>query len=72
MRELTSEELEQVSGAGTTESVLAISTAVGLANSTFGGSWATMAAVSAFGASPIVATAIVGLALYGGYQWFTD
>jgi len=72
MRELTLDELDEVSGGGTTESVIAFSSAAALSQAVFGSSWATMGAVAAFGASPIVATAAVGLAIYGGYQWFSN
>jgi len=72
MRELTLDELDEVSGGGRSDSVIAFSTAAALSRAAFGSPWARMLAVSAFGASPIVATAVVGLAIYGGYQWFNN
>ena len=72
MRELTLDELDEVSGGRTTESVIAFSAAAAISKATFGSGWATMAAVSAFGASPLIAATVAGLAVYGGYQWFTD
>jgi len=39
---------------------------------TFGGTWGTIAALTAFGLSPVAATAMVGLAFAGGYAYLSD
>jgi len=68
MRELTMDEMEQVSGAGWAETLGAWGTAAYIGTATYGSTWATIGALTAIGISPIAATAMVGLALYGGYQ----
>ena len=72
MRELTITELDEVSGAGWTETLAAWGTAAYLGSTTYGSSWGTKAVLSAVTGSAVVATAMVGLAFYGGYQILQD
>ena len=72
MRELTMDELEQVSGAGWPDSLAAWGTLAYIGNATYGGTWATITALTAITGSAVVATAMVGLAFYGGYQLLQD
>lgn len=72
MRELTMDELEQVSGAGFGEAAMAWGTAIAIGNATYGSSWGAVAVLTAAGISPLAALGMVGLALYGGYQLLQD
>lgn len=72
MRELTSDELEQVSGAGLSEAATAWATALGIGSVTYGSSWGTVAALTALGVASVAALTMVGLAFYGGYQLLQD
>lgn len=72
MRELTINELDEVSGAGWTETLGAWGTAAYIGSATYGSTWATIGALTAIGLSPVAATAMIGLAFYGGYQLIQD
>lgn len=72
MRELTMVELEEVSGAGMADSLKYWGAAAALGQITFGGTWGTIAALTAFGLSPVAATAMIGLAFAGGYVYLND
>jgi len=72
MRELTMDELEEVSGASWSDAASAWGTGAVLGAATYGSTWATIGALTAIVGSPIVATAMIGLAFYGGYQVMQD
>ena len=72
MRELTMDELEQVSGGDLTDSLKYWGTAAAIGQITYGSSWGTIAALTAFGMSPIGATIMVGLAFAGGVAYLSD
>jgi len=72
MRELTMDELEEVSGAGWGDALAAFGTAAYIGNATYGASWATIGVLTAVTGSAVVATAMVGLAFFGGYQILQD
>lgn len=66
MRELSIEDVEQVSGSGPTEAVALWTTALGI---TALSGIATLGVFSAFAAAPIVAVAALGLSFAGGWQF---
>lgn len=72
MRELTLTELDQVSGAGITDALKYWGAGAAIGQITYGGSWGTIAALTAFGLSPLAATAMVGLAFAGGVAYLSD
>ena len=72
MRELTINELEEVSGAGISDALKYWGAAAAMGQITFGGTWGTIAALTAFGLSPVAATAMVGLAFARGYAYLSD
>lgn len=72
MRELTMDELDDVSGGGISETTLSWGTALAIGTATYGTSWGTVAALTAIGYAPVTALAMVGLAFYGGYQLLQD
>ena len=72
MRELTINELEEVNGAGISDALKYWGAAAAMGQITFGGTWGTIAALTAFGLSPVAATAMVGLAFAGGYAYLSD
>jgi hypothetical protein len=72
MRELTHGEINDVSGAGTSEAGTAAGLAAGIGTISFGAAaLGTISVAAAFAASPIAAVAMVGLAAYAGYQLAT-
>jgi len=68
MRELTMDELEQVSGGDFAESAAAFAAAAGIAQTVLGSGWATMGVVAITGVGWPVAGLIVGLSFYSGYS----
>ena len=72
MRELTMNELDQVSGGDIGDAATLWGAVVGLGTVAYGSSWATVGALAAIGMSPLVAFAMVGLAFAGGYQLLQD
>ena len=66
MRELTINELDEVSGGDIGDAIKYWGAAAAVAQGVFGTGWASMAAVAAL-ASPIGLTAILGLSAVGGY-----
>jgi len=72
MRELTVNELEEVSGAGISDALAYWGAAAAIGQFSYGTSWGTIAALAAIGFSPIAVTAVVGLALAGGYAYLSD
>ena len=72
MRELTMDELEQVSGGDIWDALPIWGTAMGIGTVTYGSSWGAVAALTAFGIAPLAALTMVGLAFYGGYQAAQD
>ncbi|WP_053423294.1 hypothetical protein [Rheinheimera sp. KL1] len=68
MRELTSEQVEQVSGGLDSAGAVGIIGGMGVAK--FGLGWATMSVGAAFAAAPIVVLAMSGMAFYAGYRMF--
>ncbi len=72
MRELTMDELEEVSGGNVAEALGLWGAAAYIGNSAYGGTWATIGLMTAAGISPIVALGMVGLALGGGYVLLRD
>ncbi|WNO59772.1 hypothetical protein [Rheinheimera sp. MMS21-TC3] len=68
MQELTFEQVETLGGAGFMEGAGAAGLALGIGTTTFGGSFCTIGVIAAFGAAPLAAGAMVGLAFYAGYQ----
>lgn len=67
MRELTIIELDEVSGGDIGDAAKYWGTAAALAHGVFGSGWASMAAVSALGVSPIGLAGIAVLTVAGGY-----
>jgi len=67
MRELTITELDEVSGGDIGDAVKYWGTAAALAHGVFGSGWASMAAVAAFGASPVGLAGVAILSVAGGY-----
>ncbi len=72
MRELTINEMEEVSGAGITDALKYWGAGAAIGQISYGGTWGTIAALTAFGLSPVAATAMVGLAFAGGYAYLND
>ena len=72
MRELTMDELDEVSGGTIWDALPIWGTAMGIGTVTYGSSWGAVAALAAFGVAPVAALAMVGLAFYGGYQAVQD
>ena len=70
MRELTMDELGEVSGGNIADAAKYWGSAAVLAQGVFGSGWASMAAVSALGVSPIGLLGIGILTVAGGYQVF--
>lgn len=68
MRELTFEQVEDVSG-GAVSTPEAVGMIGGLGIAKFGLGWATMSVGAAFAAAPLVVFAMSGLALYAGYKF---
>ena len=71
MRELTMDELGEVSGAGYAEAGFSWGLAAAIGQVTYGSTWGTVLVLAAFG-SPIAATTMIGLALTGGYLLLQD
>ena len=72
MRELTTEELDAVSGGDISDALSLWGTGLVLGTVSYGSSWGTVSALVAFGVSPVTALAMVGLAFAGGYQLFQE
>ncbi|EGM77095.1 hypothetical protein Rhein_2793 [Rheinheimera sp. A13L] len=70
MRELTLEQVEEVSGAGLS-SAEAVGILGGMGVAKFGLGWATMGVGAAFAAGPLIVIGMSGLAFYAGYKMFT-
>ena len=68
MRELTIKETQMIDGGGKKLGLAAWGTSLAIGGATWGSSLGSIGVVAAFGAAPIAAAAMVGLALYGGYQ----
>ena len=69
MRDITMDEIDQVSGADTGTGIAAFGAAGAIGMAAFGSGWGAVGAGLAFAVSPIAVGAMVGLALYGGYQF---
>jgi len=72
MRELTMDELGEVSGGDFTETLQYLGTAAALAQITYGTGWGSMGVVAAFSLSPLGGAVVLGLAFTGGYVIFSD
>lgn len=70
MQVLSVNQVEEVSGGDWGSAMGASGTAFGIGVATFGTSWGSMAVGAAFAASPIGVAAMVGLAVYAGYQMY--
>lgn len=68
MRELTMDELGEVSGGDIGDAIKYWGAGAALAQGVFGSGWASMIAVSALGASPIGLLGVSILTVAGGYQ----
>ncbi|MBT3206121.1 MAG: hypothetical protein HOM14_03030 [Gammaproteobacteria bacterium] len=68
MRELTMDEISEVSAAGMAKGAASIGLASGIGAAAFGASWGSVAVGLATAVSPIAVLAIVTLTFYGGYS----
>ena len=66
MRELTFDQVEEVSGGLDSAEAVGIIGGMGIAK--FGMGWASMGVGAAFASGPLVVFAMAGLAFYAGYQ----
>lgn len=72
MRDMTMDEIDQVGGADAASGLASFAAAGGIGLAAFGTSWGSVGVGLAFAVSPIAVGAMVGLALYGGYQFATS
>jgi len=72
MRELTLTELDQVGGGDFTDSLKYWGAVAAIGQISFGSSWGTIAALTAFGLSPLAAPTMVGLAFAGGVAYLSN
>lgn len=67
MRELTFDQVEEVSGGGAAQGLGAFGLALGIGSATFGANFGVVGVGLAFASAPLAVGAMVGLAFYAGF-----
>lgn len=71
--ELTSDEIDCVSGGGAVKAAAAAGVAAAIGAGTFGGAgWMAMGVAVAWAAAPVAVVALAGLSAYAAYEFFTE
>lgn len=68
MRELTLEQVEEVSGGGAGQGFGAFGLALGIGGATFGAKFGVVGVGLAFASAPLAVGAMVGLSFYAGFM----